>query len=150
MCLPQLFNITYSMTLYITKYIQQCNKKTIMPYAGNKGPDQTVHLCSLIKAFAVGILWQRALYSCWILYEPQHEKMYFLECASNEDSNQPALSVQSDQIFSCPLETLHPWLSKMHPVKILIRLCGCAGWSDSLLGAQFQRYVFWPCGAYVI
>ena len=26
---------------------------------------------------------------------------------------------QSDQSLRCPQETLHPWLSKMHPVKIL-------------------------------
>ena len=25
---------------------------------------------------------------------------------------------------------LYPWLSKMYPVKIPIRLCECAGWSD--------------------
>ena len=32
-------------------------------------------------------------------------------------------SAQSDQSLRCPhVETLHPWLSKMHPVKILIRL----------------------------
>ena len=32
-------------------------------------------------------------------------------------------SVQSDQILRCPHEeTLHPWLSKMRPVNILIRL----------------------------
>ena len=37
-------------------------------------------------------------------------------------------SVQSDQSLRCPHEeTLHPWLSKMRPVKILIRLRECAG-----------------------
>ena len=40
-------------------------------------------------------------------------------------------------------ETLHSWLSKMHPVKILIRLCKCAGWSESVLGTHDQRYIFW-------
>ena len=35
----------------------------------------------------------------------------------------------------CPHEEIwHPWLSKMCPVKILIGLCKCASWSESLLG----------------
>ena len=37
-------------------------------------------------------------------------------------------------------ETLHPWWFKMHLVKILIRLCECTGWSESLLGAHVWRY----------
>ena len=38
------------------------------------------------------------------------------------DSNQPA-HWKSDQICHCPHEeNFHPWLSKMHLVKILIRL----------------------------
>ena len=40
-------------------------------------------------------------------------------------------------------ETLHCWLPKMRQVKILIRRRECAGWSDSLLGAHVQSYVFW-------
>ena len=46
-------------------------------------------------------------------------------------------SGQSDQRL-CYLheETLHPWLSKTGPVKILIRQRECAGWSESSLGAQ--------------
>ena len=36
--------------------------------------------------------------------------------------------LQSDQCLHCPHEqTMHPWLSKMSPVKILIRLFKCAG-----------------------
>ena len=33
----------------------------------------------------------------------------------------------------------------MRPVKILIRLRECAGWSDSLLGSHMWRYIFWYC-----
>ena len=40
-------------------------------------------------------------------------------------------------------ETLHPWLSRMHTVKILIRLRECAVWSESSLETHVQRYVFW-------
>ena len=39
-------------------------------------------------------------------------------------------------------ETLQPWLSKMRPMKILIRLCEFAGLSESSLGAHVRRYVF--------
>ena len=49
---------------------------------------------------------------------------------------------QSDQSICYPHEeTLHACLSKMRPVKILIRLRECAGWSESSLGADIQRYV---------
>ena len=57
------------------------------------------------------------------------------------------VSVHSLIIIGYPHEeTLHPWLSKMHPVKILIRLRECAGWSESWLGAHVRRYIFWCCG----
>ena len=36
-----------------------------------------------------------------------------------------------------------------HPLKILIRLRECAGWSESSLGAHIQRYVFWRWGSNV-
>ena len=56
-------------------------------------------------------------------------------------------SAQSDQSFHCPHEeTLHSWLSKMRPVKILIRLRKCAGWSESSLGGHIWKYIFWRCG----
>ena len=42
-------------------------------------------------------------------------------------------------------ENLQPWLSKMCPVKILIRLYKCAGRSESLLDDHVQRYIFWHC-----
>ena len=46
-------------------------------------------------------------------------------------------SAQSDQILCCAHEeTLHPRLSKMSPVRILIRLHECAGWSEFLLGSH--------------
>ena len=48
-------------------------------------------------------------------------------------------STQSNQSLHClHEEILHPWLSKMHPVKILIRFCKCMGWSESLLGARLN------------
>ena len=52
-------------------------------------------------------------------------------------------SVQSDQSLCCPRkETLPSWLSKMRPVKILIRLCECGGCSESSLSVIFfLKYV---------
>ena len=37
-------------------------------------------------------------------------------------------------------ETLHAWLSKISPVKILIRLHVGAGWSESLLGTRLKIF----------
>ena len=48
---------------------------------------------------------------------------------------------QSDQSFHWPFEdSLHPWLSKIRTVKIMIRLRECAGWSDSSLDARFLPF----------
>ena len=58
-------------------------------------------------------------------------------------SNQPA-HPHSLISLRCPhKETLHPWLANMRPVKFLIRLCQCAGWSESSQGAHVLRCVFW-------
>ena len=55
---------------------------------------------------------------------------------------------QSAQRLRCPHEeTLHPWLSKMRPVKIPIRLRECTGWSESSLGIHAQKYGFLRCSA---
>ena len=49
-------------------------------------------------------------------------------------------STQSDQSTHCPHEEIfHPWLSKMRPVKILIRLCACAVWPESSRSALVRR-----------
>ena len=51
-------------------------------------------------------------------------------------------SAQSDPSLLCPHEdTLYSWLSKMRPVKLLIRLCECTGWYESSLGAYVRRYL---------
>ena len=61
------------------------------------------------------------------IFEAQREITYLLISVSNEDPNQPAYA-QSDQTLRFPPEeTLHPWLSKMRPMKILIRLREYAG-----------------------
>ena len=58
-------------------------------------------------------------------------------------------SGHSDQSLHCPHEQiLHPWLLKIRPVKNLIRLRECAGWSESSLEANVRRYVFWRSGSF--
>ena len=58
--------------------------------------------------------------------EQLREKMYLLTYKHNEGKLACA-SAQSDQSLRCPHdESLYPWLSKMHPVKIVIRLRKCA------------------------
>ena len=83
-------------------------------------------------------------------YGSQREKMYLITCTPNEDPNQSA-HLRSLNSLRCPHEeTLHPWLSKMRPVKILIRLHECAVWSESSLDAHVQWYVFFTYGSYDI
>ena len=71
-----------------------------------------------------------------------------MTCAPNEDSNQPAHPRSLISLRWPHEETMHPWLSKMHPVKILIRLYECTGWFESSSGAHVRRSVVWRWGSY--
>ena len=52
-------------------------------------------------------------------------------------------SSQYDQSHRYPHEeAVHPWLSKIRHVKILIRLRECAVWSESSKGVHDRSYVF--------
>ena len=52
-------------------------------------------------------------------------------------------SAQSDQSLCCPHEeSLGPWLSIERTAKTLIRLGGCPGWSESLLGAHSFCWIY--------
>ena len=44
-------------------------------------------------------------------------------------------------------ETLHPWLSKIYPEKILIRLRESACWSEVSPSTHVWKYVYWWCGS---
>ena len=46
----------------------QCRWRVLMPYLGNKGPDQTARMCSLIRAFVTH--WQNQ----WILWNKSNTK----------------------------------------------------------------------------
>ena len=50
-------------------------------------------------------------------------------------------SAQSEEGLRLPHE--YPWHPKMRPVKILISLRECAGWSESSLGSKIRRCIFW-------
>ena len=79
------------------------------------------------------------LCACWdVTSDTCAQRRLKLACAST----------QSDQSLRFPLEeNLPPWLSKIRPVKSLIKLRQYAGWSASSLGAHVRRYVFWRCGS---
>ena len=66
----------------------------------------------------------------------QREKTYLLTCASSE--TQISLRTLTVYQFSLHAENLHSWPSKTRPVKILIRLRECAGWSESSLGTYVR------------
>ena len=65
-----------------------------------------------------------------------------------KDSNQPVHPCSLISLCYMQKETLHPWLSKMCPVKIQIRLRICAVWSESSLGSHVRRYIFLRCCLY--
>ena len=59
-------------------------------------------------------------------------------------------SAQSDQSLRCPHEeSLGPKLPNKRTAKTLIRLGGCPGWSESLLGAQLLCW-FWQVAAQIL
>ena len=78
--------------------------------------------------------------------EPQLQKTYLLTCLPNEDSNQPAHPRSLISVFIVrmkkKIKKMHPWLSKLHPVKNLIRLRERTGWSESSQDAHVQKVRF--------
>ena len=53
-------------------------------------------------------------------------------------------SIHSESSLSA-WKKLHPWLSNMRPVEILISLCNRTGWSESSLGVHVRMYDFLHC-----
>ena len=83
------------------------------------------------------------------LYEFQREKSYLPTYAYNKDLSAHLRSLV--RVFVCPHgETLHPWLSKMCPVKIQIRLRECRRRADSSLGVHMSEGTFSDVAAHVI
>ena len=78
-----------------------------------------------------------------MIYEPRY-KIFIQNCMCAQRRHRSACaSAQSDQSLCClPEDILDPWLC---PAKTLIRLRGCAGWSESSLNAHAHLYeLLWP------
>ena len=70
---------------------------------------------------------------------------------SKRDSNQsPQLQRLSRKSKFTPVASLHMKLTKKRITKALISLCGCAGWSASVLFTNPRRQVFSRCGPLII
>ena len=96
---------------------------------------------------AIGVRAIEVLLYCLNIWAATWENVLFDMCAQRRLKSACA-SAQTDKSLRCSHDqTFHPWLSKMRPVKILIRLRECADWSESSLGAHVRRYVFWVCGS---
>ena len=63
------------------------------------------------------------------------EKTDLMAYTPNKGLKQPLHPLSLIRIFAVHEETVHPWLSRMGLLKILIRR-KCAGWSESSLGAH--------------
>ena len=59
--------------------------------------------------------------------EPKRKKTYFMTCAPQRRLKSPCACAVWSIVLSA-WKNAHPWLAKMRPVKILIRLRGCAVW----------------------
>ena len=85
-------------------------------------------------------------------YEPQRKKTYLDMCVHRRLKSSCASAQANLSLRWAHEETLHPWPSKMHSVKILIRLRERAGWSESSLGAIIMvyfrtlRFISWSIG----
>ena len=69
-------------------------------------------------------------------YEPVHDKTYKMACAPSKDSDQPGHPL-SDQSSLCAQSVAKdPSFLHADSKKTLIKLGGCPGWSESLLGTH--------------
>ena len=115
--------------------------------ADSKVPDQTAQMCRLIWAYAASIRPKthfRKTQPIWAITW-QNVPLTCGQLSLKSD----CIFVQSDQIFCClHEETLHKWLSKMHPVKILTRLHKCTDWNPCW--AQMSKDTFSHAAAYLL
>ena len=83
------------------------------------------------------------------MYEPSHDKTNKMTCAPSEDSDQPGHPPSLISLHCLHEEAVGPWLPIERLAKTLIRLGGCPGWSESLLGAYAILLVLSWGGSYV-
>ena len=79
------------------------------------------------------------------IFEPRHDKMCLREFLTMPDTNWPVQPQKLARVLKFWLKSRDIILRKQRTTKALIRLCGCAGWSASLLFAYGIRHIFsWP------
>ena len=67
-----------------------------------------------------------------------------LDIGAQRSLKSTCVSAHPDQRLHCVHEDMLPhWLSKMYPVKFLVRPRECVYWSESELCTNIQRYVYW-------
>ena len=101
-------------------------KKKLLTYATSEDSDTPAHSHSLIRVFAVRMK----------------------KLCNFEYSKKRLVSFRFESFLSA-WETLHPWLFKSYPIKIMTRMLECAGWSESSLDVHDWRYVFSRGGSFV-
>ena len=99
-------------------------KGDFMTYANSKDPDKPAHLhTTLLERLFICIFYN--IRSTHLLKVDQPQCTCTFWHVPKEDSSQSA-HLSSQISLYCPHETLHPWISKVCRVKILIRLRECA------------------------
>ena len=66
-------------------------------------------------------------YSDILVYEPRREKTYHLTCGQRRHKSACTFAHSAQSHRYLHVETLHHWLSRMRPEKMLIRLPECVG-----------------------
>ena len=84
------------------------------------------------------------------LFEPHHDKTNKMTCAASEGSDQLGHLPSLISLLYPHEEALGPWLPSECTVKILIRLSGCRGWSESSLGGQAILLVLSCCSSFIV
>ena len=69
-----------------------------------------------------------------IIYKPQHDKTNKMACAPSIDSDQPGQPPSLIRVFAVRMKKAWVLSYPLSAQRRLIRLGGCLGWSESLLG----------------
>ena len=71
------------------------------------------------------------------IHVSMHDKTNKMACASSKDSDQPGPPPSLIRVFPVSMKKAWgSWLPLEHTAKTLIRLGGCPGWCESLLGVH--------------
>ena len=75
-------------------------------------------------------------YHCKWRFEPWHDKTNKMACAPSRDSDQPGHPPSLIRVFAVRKKKAWVLSYPFSALRRLIRLGGCPGWSESLLGAH--------------